>query len=383
MAKRAKKSGTYGKGVEVAARRIAAPELAYQPRDPAKYHPPIGLIGCGGITQSHLRAYRKAGYNVVALCDVDIERAKARQRELYPRAQVYSDYRELLRRDDIEVVDIATHPQVRRTQIRDSLLAGKHVLSQKPFVLDLAHGRQLADLADKRGLKLAVNQNGRWAPHFSYIRAAIAEGLIGKVLGAHLSVHWNHDWIAETAFNSIEHVILYDFAIHWFDIVTCFMGGKRARRVYASNAPATGQRATPPLLAQVLIEYEDSQASLVFDGFTQYGPRDSTFVTGTQGVIQSAGPNLDKQSVTLITRDGYSRPKLAGKWFDDGFHGTMAELLCAIEEHRQPANNARDNLESLALCFAAVRSADVCRPQVPGSVTRLSGTRPKLVLRRS
>ena len=51
-------------------------------------------------------------------------------------------------------------------------------------------------------------------------------------------MHWNHDWIAGTSFDSIKHVILYDFAIHWFDIVTCFMGGRRARRVYASTARA-------------------------------------------------------------------------------------------------------------------------------------------------
>jgi predicted dehydrogenase len=371
MAKRAKKNDTYGKGIEVVSRRIAAPELPYQPRDPRRYNPPIALIGCGGISQSHLRAYRKAGYNVVAICNRHPEKAEARRREFYPDAKIYTDYRDVLRRDDIEVVDIATPPQVRRAQIQDALLAGKHVLSQKPFVLDLAHGHQLADLADRKGLRLAVNQNGRWAPHFSYIRAAIAEGLIGQVLSAHLSVHWNHDWIAGTPFDSIKHVILYDFAIHWFDIVTCFMGGRRARRVFASSAPAAGQRAKPPLLAQALIEYDDAQASLVFDGFTQFGPRDSTFVTGTDGTIESTGPDLDKQTVTLTTPKGYGRPHLSGKWFDDGFHGTMAELLCAIEEKRQPTNNARDNLQSLALCFAATRSADTGKHQVPGRITRM------------
>jgi len=357
--------------MEVVSSQNAAPELAYQPRDPKRYNPPIALIGCGGISQSHLRAYRKAGYNVVALCNRHRERAEARRKEFFPAAKVYSDYRDLLRRDDIEVVDIATHPQVRRGQIHDALLAGKHVLSQKPFVLDLEQGRRLVDLADQKGLKLAVNQNGRWAPHFSYIRAAIAEGLIGQVLSAHLSVHWNHDWIAGTSFDSMKHVILCDFAIHWFDIVRCFMGGRQARRVFASTAPAAGQCAKPPLLAQALIEYDDAQASLVFDGLTRYGPRDTTVLTGTDGAVQSTGPNLDKQTVTLITPKGYSCPRLSGKWFDDGFHGTMAELLCAIEEDRQPANNAQDNLESLALCLAATRSADTAKPQVPGQITRM------------
>ena len=51
--------------------------------------------------------------------------------------------------------------------IETALAAGKHVLSQKPFVLDLDDGTRLADLADESGVVLAVNQNGRWAPHLS------------------------------------------------------------------------------------------------------------------------------------------------------------------------------------------------------------------------
>ena len=58
-------------------------------------------------------------------------------------------------------------------------------------------------------------------------------------------------------------------------------------------------------------------------------------------------------------------------WFTNGFHGTMAELLCAIEEDRQPSNNAADNLDCLALCFAAVESAERGEPIRPGSVLAL------------
>src|SRR4029079_17535866 len=62
-----------------------------------------------------------------------------------------------------------------------------------------------------------------------------------------------------------------------------------------------------------------------------------------------------------------------GSWFPDGFHGTMGELLSAIEEKREPTNSARNNLDSLALCFAAVASADRGEPVVPGSVRTLTG----------
>jgi hypothetical protein len=79
-------------------------------------------------------------------------------------------------------------------------------------------------------------------------------------------------------------------------------------------------------------------------------------VAGTAGSLQADGPDLGAQTVTLTTATGIARPVLEGKWFNDGFRGTMGELLCAIEEGREPLNAARENLFSLALAFAAVRS---------------------------
>ncbi len=352
--------------------RVTAPDILYKPRDPKTYKPKIGLIGCGGITEWHLKAYRDAGYDVVALCDKIDERAEQRRAVYFPKAAVFTDYRYLLDLKEIEVVDIATHPEDRVEVIEHALLSRKHVLSQKPFVLDISVGERLVALAEREGRRLAVNQNGRWSPHFSYLRQAIAAGEIGEVLGAHLAVHWNHDWVAGTPFDSIYHVVLYDFAIHWFDILTCFMGSKSANRIFASVARAEGQSAKPPLLGQALVEYDGAQATLVFDAFTHYGTQDTAIVTGTAGTLFSTGPDLAKHKVTLTNAAGSATPHLEGSWFPDGFHGTMGELLCAIEEDREPSNSAKNNLRSLELCFAALRSAETGQPRTPSEVRRIT-----------
>jgi predicted dehydrogenase len=349
---------------------IAAPALPYQPRDPKKYRPGIALLGCGGITGWHLKAYRAAGYRVVALCDSVRERAENRRREFYPKAFVTSDFRDVLGRDDVEVVDITTHPVDRPPLIEAALRASKHVLSQKPFVLDLKVGERLAELAEKRGLRLAINQNARWAPHFSYIREAVCAGLLGTIDAVHCDVHWDHSWVQGTPFESIRHLILYDFAIHWFDFVSTIMGDS-AQRVYASTAAASAQPVASPLLGQVAIEYPSAQASLIFDAYTRNGRTDRTLVIGSQATIASSGINQDHQRLELTTARGIARPKLRGAWFPTGFHGTMGELLSAIEENREPTNSARNNLASLALCFAAVASAERGKPLVPGSVRKL------------
>ena len=75
--------------------------------------------------------------------------------------------------------------------------------------------------------------------------------------------------------------------------------------------------------------------------------------------------------MTINTARGWATPTLRGSWFPDGFHGTMGELLCAIEEDREPINSAGENLHSLALCFAAIASATDGQPKVPGEVRQL------------
>ena len=86
---------------------------------------------------------------MVALCDLDRAAAEKRAEDFFPDADIYTDYGELLARADIEVVDVATHPPQRPTILKAAMRAGKHVLSQKPFVLDLDVGQELVDLVMK------------------------------------------------------------------------------------------------------------------------------------------------------------------------------------------------------------------------------------------
>lgn len=350
--------------------KVAAPDLSYQPPMPRAYRPRIGVIGAGGIVSAHLDAYRTAGWEVAAICNRTLAKAEAKAAEFAPRARVTDRWEEVLQDLGIDVVDITPHPADRLPVIEAALKAGKHVLSQKPFVLDLEAGRRLVCLARQNGVKLAVNQNGRWAPHLAYMREAVRAGLIGDVISTHISIHWNHGWIAGTPFEQIEDLILYDFGIHWFDFLSS-VTATRAKTVFASSATASGQSAKTPLLAQCLVQLEGGQASLVFDGGIPRGPLDTTYVGGTLGSLQSDGPDLGRQRVTLTTAAGVARPRLEGTWFNDGFRGAMGALLVAIEDDTEPANGAEENLDSLALAFAAIQSRRTGRDVAVGAATRL------------
>jgi predicted dehydrogenase len=161
--------------------------------------------------------------------------------------------------------------------------------------------------------------------------------------------------------------MLLDFGIHWFDLANLLIGEEPVESVYAQVARTPYQKARPPFLASVLIQARNLQARLSFNGATVYNQQDSTLLVGSKGTLRSSGPSLSQQTVSLTNHQGESLPQLQGSWFENGFQGTMSELLCSIEENREPSNSARNNLKSLALCFAALQSADTGLPVKPGS----------------
>ncbi len=343
------------------AKPVDAPILQYEPPMPRDKSIGIALIGAGGISFAHLEAYRKHGLNVVAICDRHLDRAESRRDAYFPGALATDKLDDVIGRPGMPVLDLTVHAKDRVPLMRRALEAGQHVLSQKPFVRDLQVGRELVALAYAKGLQLAVNQNGRWAPHLSYMREAVAASLIGAVTGVHVSIQWNHTWIAGTPFAEMEHVILDDFAIHWFDFLVSIIGD-RAEMAFAVASRAEGQTMKSGLLSQVLVSYPGGQASLVFDGNAAHGAADTTVIVGTRGTLRSTGPDLGRQSVSLYTAEGVAQPALTGTWFNDGFAGTMGALLCAIETGTEPINSARGNLAALRLSQAAIESARTGTP---------------------
>lgn len=356
------------------AETIPAPEFAYQPPSPKKTAPRIGLIGCGGITEHHLKAYREAGWEVAAFFDRNPEAAEARRKEFYPDARICSSADELLNVPGIGVVDIATHPKVRAELIEQAIAAGKHILSQKPFATDLETAERLVKLARDAGVKIAVNQNGRWAPYFSYIREAVKSGLIGDVGSVHMVLNWDHTWTAGTPFEDIHHLTLYDFGIHWIDAARTLIGAGPAggsigddESISQSSVTATlarfpDQPIKPPLLASACVTFPHGMATLAFNGCSRFGARETCTIAGTMGTIHAVGEICGISSVEIHTAAGVARKDLDGSWFPDGFRGCMGELLCAIEDGREPENSAADHLASLALVLGAMRSADTGSP---------------------
>ena len=362
----------------------AGDDIDYKPSFPEDYRPGIGIVGCGGIVRSsHLPSYTRYGQRVVGVYDVRPE-ATAGIREEYG-VEVFVDLAELLCHPDVEIVDVATHPDVRPALIREALAAGKHVLAQKPLAEDLHTAGQLVDEADQLGLRLAVNQNGRWAPAWRVATLLVEQGAVGDVIAVtHLYDH-HYGFTLGTVFDRIEHLVLYDYSVHWFDITRCWLEGKTATGVRAREyrIPNQPRESTAPWGAWATIEYEDGSSAFIrgIGGAATTRPNKPFWIHGAEGTIRGrvlgSGNTPGSEFVELERGGTRTRFELDGTWNSQGFAGTLCELECAIAEGREPYNSARHNLLSLELTLAACRSAEEDGHPVPIGIaeTMRVGTR--------
>jgi predicted dehydrogenase len=166
----------------------------------------IGVLGAGTWAQAaHLPGYRRdARCRIAAIADpnIDLAREAARRFDI-PTAT--ADHRELLERDDIDVIDVCTPSHTHFELAWAALEAGKHVLCEKPVAYDFRDTRRAAALAKSKGLKTKLGFTFRYAPSVRYMRELVAEGFIGTPFIFN-GYEQNSQWLnPETPLRQVDH----------------------------------------------------------------------------------------------------------------------------------------------------------------------------------
>jgi predicted dehydrogenase len=140
----------------------------------------IGVVGAGRWPHlAHLPGWaRDPRCQLIGVCDTEPGRAQAAARE-FGAAVATPDYRELLGRDDIDIIDVVTRDGEHFEINCAAIEAGKHVLSEKPVAHDHRDVRRAAELASSRGLKTKVGFTFRYSPAIRYLKDLIDSGRLG------------------------------------------------------------------------------------------------------------------------------------------------------------------------------------------------------------
>jgi predicted dehydrogenase len=141
----------------------------------------VGVVGCGYWGPNLIRNFQSlADCRVTAICDVDETRLKHIQ-NLHPNVETTTDYRELVHREDVDAVVVATPVAWHHRIAKTSLVAGKHTFVEKPVGTSSAECRELAEIAEQAGCVLMAGYTFLYSPDIAKIKEIIDAGDIGEI----------------------------------------------------------------------------------------------------------------------------------------------------------------------------------------------------------
>ncbi|MCL2521892.1 MAG: Gfo/Idh/MocA family oxidoreductase [Erysipelotrichales bacterium] len=145
----------------------------------------LGVIGTGmAWHRLHLPALKRlsAKYEIVALCDIDEEKVKAAAQKLnISKEDTYTDYLDLLKREDIDTIDLLVPIKENYPIARDILISGKNLIAEKPFAAMPDEAEELITIKDERKLKVMVAENLRYEECYKIIKEIIYSKRLGEV----------------------------------------------------------------------------------------------------------------------------------------------------------------------------------------------------------
>jgi predicted dehydrogenase len=285
----------------------------------------------------------------------------------------HATYAELLADPAVEVLDIAVPPAAQPGFIREAVRHRDHIrgiLAQKPLALSYREARECVDLCAQAGIVLAVNQNMRYDQSVRALKDLLRRGWLGEPVLSTIEMRAIPHWMPWS--QGLPSLTTFIMSVHHLDTFRYWFG--TPDRVLASTRP--DPRTPFPHRDGInlyILEYDSGCRAASWDdvwtGPAREGSESDIYirwrVEGTDGLARGtigwpSYPARTPSTLDFTTKrqPGYwLQPRWPEVWFPDAFIGTMAQVLCAIEEGTEPEISGRDNLETVALCEAVYAAA--------------------------
>jgi predicted dehydrogenase len=228
----------------------------------------IGIIGAGGFSGFAAKAFLSVpGINIIAITDINEDAATQMANDL--KAKSYANYESFLKEPGINLVYIATPPFLHYEQTKMALLAGKHVICEKPAALKLSEAVELLSLASSHQLLYVVNLIQRYNPLYEIINKIVQKKILGNFLHGffenyasdeNLSIdHWFWD---ETKSGGI----FIEHGVHFFDMFSGWLGNGEVINALQIQRPGVDKNITDRVYATVM--YKEGAVNF-YHGFDQ------------------------------------------------------------------------------------------------------------------
>ncbi len=188
----------------------------------------FAIIGCGRIAPKHIAAIKaQKDAELTAVCDIVKEKAEKIGSE--NNCSWYFNYNELLKREDINIVNICTPHHLHASMTIDAAKAGKHIIIEKPMAMNVVEADKMIEACMRNSVKLFVVKQNRYNPPVKLLKRAIDSNRFGKIFLANATVRWSrnqsyYDKDPWKGTKSQDGGILLNQAAHHVDLLQWLLG---------------------------------------------------------------------------------------------------------------------------------------------------------------
>ncbi len=325
----------------------------------------FGIIGCGRIALKHAEAISSiADAELTAVCDIIPERA-------LEFAQKYggsscTDYHELLEREDIDIVTIATPSGLHAGIGTAAARAGKHVLVEKPMAMTLKTADALIEACRTAGVKLGVIHQNRFNKSIKLLRQALESGRFGRLTHGQAAVRWNRDdnYYSQAPWRGTklqDGGVLMNQSIHNIDLLQWMFGPVES--VFGYTATNLRKIEMEDVGAAVL-KFKNGAIGLIEAASTIYPKNieETLNVFGETGSVIVGGiavnrieawefPGGEAEKQEIFEAQESDPPNVYGF----GHRELFLDMMRAIREQREPALPGEEGRKAVEIILAVYR----------------------------
>lgn len=336
----------------------------------------FAIIGCGRISYKHVEALinNSNEATLAAVCDVIEERALDRA-ELYKKSlgltkgpKVYSDYKEMLSEEKLDVITIATESGYHSEIAIYCMRAEKHVIVEKPMALSMKDLDNMINCSKLNNVKLCVCHQNRFNPAVMKLRGAVEKGSFGKLINGTARILWNRgdEYYNQAAWRGtwkLDGGTLMNQCVHNIDLLQWMLGGE-AVNVY-SQCGTFLRKIEGEDFGAVIVRFKNNAVGII-EGSACVFPenlKETLDIFGEKGTVcinGIAANNIEMWRFEDCSEEKAAEVKKAGLTVTNvyGFGHTplFKDVIEAIKDDRQPLVNGEEGRKAVEIILAAYKS---------------------------
>lgn len=336
----------------------------------------FAIIGCGRISYKHVEALvqNEKDAILVATCDIIEQNAHAKKIEYESKVtneytvKTYTDYKEMLDKEKIDVVTIATesgyHPEIAVYCMNK----GKHIIVEKPMALSIDDADRMIECANKNNVKLCVSHQNRFNAPIQKLREAIEGNRFGKLVNGTARILWNRNmnYYEQAPWRGtwkLDGGTLMNQCIHNIDLLQWMMGGEIDTVFSMSDTFLRDIEAED--FGSIMIKFKNGSIGIVEGSACVYPKNleETLSIFGENGTVSIGGlavnkietwrfaDNLDNESNILKDQD--NDPDTV---YGFGHTPLFKDMIEAITKNREPLVNGIEGKKGMSIILAAYKS---------------------------